>query len=467
MPESWARAAILIRINLLINGHSGVLWVLLEQMAEIFGKKTSPRLFRCMGVSVFRLRAHLRLPRQAMRPGTAQDHVLAICLVPIVCADKDKSCGAAISIDLGTTYASVGVHRGERVEITTNHQPEGTRITPSWAKSGEEERLIADAAKAAFHASPAETLDDAEAKRDLERGNLRILPPSVISAMVLTKIEETAGAYLGREVTHAVVAIPAYFNDAQRQAPKTPPTAAAIACGLSKKGGESRIIVYGFGGGTLDGSLLSIDGGVFEVLATAGDTHLGGEDFHDGITPTKFEVESFENGNNFLRPLPAANVKHDLAEATFYASLAQTASMRSVSLTALLMMLRDPRANLCDGLDQNEGGKKVTHAVATVPPYFNHTQRQAIKHDGTITGLIILRIANGPIVLRPKTRPRIKLTVFTSVLKISGVSSLSLGTDKKTILVTVKETSEWLKGNRQSAARVDRGECKRSGWLWN
>ena len=115
--------------------------------------------------------------------------------------------------------------------------------------------------------------------------------------MVLSKMKETAEAYLGKKVTHAVVTVPAYFNDAQRQATKdagtiaglqvlrivNEPTAAAIAYGLDKKGGESRIIVYDLGGGTFDVSLLSIDEGVFVVLATAGDTHLGGEDFDNRL----------------------------------------------------------------------------------------------------------------------------------------------------------------------------------------
>ena len=178
--------------------------------------------------------------------------------------------------------------------------------------------------------------------------------------MVLTKMKETAESYLGHAVTHAVVTVPAYFNDAQRQATKdagtiaglnvlrivNEPTAAAIAYGLDKKGGESQIIVYDLGGGTFDVSLLSIDDGVFEVLATAGDTHLGGEDFDNRIIDhfvklykkktgtdvstnlralgklkrevekakrtlssqqsTRLEIESFENGNDFSETLTRA-----------------------------------------------------------------------------------------------------------------------------------------------------------------
>ncbi|CAE7230546.1 unnamed protein product [Rhizoctonia solani] len=311
--------------------------------------------------------------------------IAAICLIPVARADDDKNYGTVIGIDLGTTYSCVGVHRGGRVEIIANDQ--GNRITPSWVQFGDDERLIGDAAKAAFHTSPAQTVfdakrligrkyDDAEVKRDMKhwpfkvtnkggkpmiqvknKSELKEFTPEEISAMVLIKMKETAEAYLGKKVTHAVVTVPAYFNDAQRQATKdagtiagltvlrivNEPTAAAIAYGLDKKGGESQIIVYDLGGGTFDVSLLSIDDGVFEVLATAGDTHLGGEDFDNRVIDhfireykkktgtdvsknqralsklkkevekakrtlssqmsTKLEIESFENGNDFSETL--------------------------------------------------------------------------------------------------------------------------------------------------------------------
>ncbi|KAK4058467.1 ATPase with role in protein import into the ER [Microbotryomycetes sp. JL221] len=236
--------------------------------------------------------------------------------------------GTVIGIDLGTTYSCVGVQRNGRVEILTNDQ--GNRITPSYVafQPPTGERLVGDAAKNQAPANPTNTIfdakrligrkfDDIEVQRDMKHYPFKVKPGSMnqpvvevavgdsqrtftseeVSAMVLGKMKETAEAYLGKKVTHAVVTVPAYFNDAQRQATKdagtiaglnvlrvvNEPTAAAIAYGLDKTGGERNIIVYDLGGGTFDVSLLSIDDGVFEVLATAGDTHLGGEDFDNRV----------------------------------------------------------------------------------------------------------------------------------------------------------------------------------------
>jgi len=227
-----------------------------------------------------------------------------------------------IGIDLGTTYSCVGVWRNGRVEICPNDQ--GNRITPSyvaWTEDGE--RLIGDAAKNQAASNPASTVYDAKrligrkftdstVQRDKamlpfgikEKGGKVVIEvttkgkpctflPEEVSAMVLGKMKETAESFLGCEVKHAVVTVPAYFTDAQRQATKdagkiagleverviNEPTAAAIAYGLEKKGKEETILVFDLGGGTFDVTLLSIDNGVFEVKATAGDTHLGGEDF--------------------------------------------------------------------------------------------------------------------------------------------------------------------------------------------
>ncbi|KAL4817257.1 heat shock protein 70 family [Aspergillus spinulosporus] len=229
--------------------------------------------------------------------------------------------GTVIGIDLGTTYSCVGVMQNGKVEILVNDQ--GNRITPSYVAFTDEERLVGDAAKNQYAANPKRTIfdikrligrkyDEADVQRDIKnypfkvvnkdgKPNVKVevnqtpktLSPEEISAMVLGKMKEIAEGYLGKKVTHAVVTVPAYFNDAQRQATKdagtiaglnvlrvvNEPTAAAIAYGLDKGSQERQVIVYDLGGGTFDVSLLSIDDGVFEVLATAGDVHLGGEDF--------------------------------------------------------------------------------------------------------------------------------------------------------------------------------------------
>ncbi|XP_044968590.1 heat shock 70 kDa protein BIP5-like [Hordeum vulgare subsp. vulgare] len=249
-----------------------------------------------------------------------------------VAAEKEKGSGnggPVIGIDLGTTYSCVAVYRNGRVEIIANDQ--GNRITPSWvAFTDSGERLIGEAAKNQAAANPLRTVYDAkrligrnfvdaEVQRDMKllpfkvvdkngkphvevevkAGDVRTFSPEEVSAMVLTRMKETAEAYLGEKVRDAVITIPAYFNDAQRQATKdagaiaglnvvrliNEPTAAAIAYGLDKvaDGKERNVLVFDLGGGTFDVSVLALDGGVFEVLATNGDTHLGGEDFDQRV----------------------------------------------------------------------------------------------------------------------------------------------------------------------------------------
>mmetsp|Transcript_39399 Transcript_39399/g.92140 ORF Transcript_39399/g.92140 Transcript_39399/m.92140 type:complete len:655 (+) Transcript_39399:104-2068(+) len=230
--------------------------------------------------------------------------------------------GPAVGIDLGTTYSCVGIWQNERVEIIANDQ--GNRTTPSWVAFTETERLIGDAAKNQAAMNPTNTvfdakrligrkMDDPSVQTDSKhfpfkiigkdtkphigvefKGESKTFSPEEVSSMVLTKMKETAEAYLGKDVKHAVITVPAYFNDSQRQATKdagmiaglnvmriiNEPTAAAIAYGLEKKTqGERNILIYDLGGGTFDVSLLTIDDGIFEVKSTAGDTHLGGEDF--------------------------------------------------------------------------------------------------------------------------------------------------------------------------------------------
>jgi heat shock protein 5 len=238
--------------------------------------------------------------------------------------DEKKIDGPVIGIDLGTTYSCVGIYKNGRVEIIPNDQ--GNRITPSYVAFTEDDRLIGEAAKNQATINPEQTLfdvkrligrrfKDSTVQKDIKllpfkivdknskpvievvvKGEKKQLPPEEVSSMVLTKMKETAENYLGKEVKHAVITVPAYFNDAQRQSTKdagtisgmnvlriiNEPTAAAIAYGLDKKA-EQNILVYDLGGGTFDVSLLTIDNGVFEVVATNGDTHLGGEDFDQRV----------------------------------------------------------------------------------------------------------------------------------------------------------------------------------------
>ncbi|GMM49852.1 Hsp70 family ATPase [Starmerella bacillaris] len=232
----------------------------------------------------------------------------------------------AVGIDLGTTYSCVAHFANDRVEIIANDQ--GNRTTPSFVAFTDTERLIGDAAKNQAAMNPSNTvfdakrligrkMDDPETQNDIKhfpfkvidknnkpvieveyKGETKTFTPEEISSMVLTKMKETAEGYLGGKVDQAVITVPAYFNDSQRQATKdagtiaglnvlriiNEPTAAAIAYGLDKKGqGEHNVLIFDLGGGTFDVSLLSIDDGIFEVKATAGDTHLGGEDFDNRL----------------------------------------------------------------------------------------------------------------------------------------------------------------------------------------
>ncbi|GBN94759.1 Endoplasmic reticulum chaperone BiP, partial [Araneus ventricosus] len=266
--------------------------------------------------------------------------LLVITLVSSKSEDKE-SLGTVIGIDLGTTYSCVGVFKNGRVEIIANDQ--GNRITPSYvAFTAEGERLIGDAAKNQLTSNPENTVFDAKrligrewsdptVQKDIKYFPFKVIEknskphikvqtkdgektfaPEEISAMVLSKMKETAEAYLGKKVKNAVVTVPAYFNDAQRQATKdagviaglnvlriiNEPTAAAIAYGLDKKEGEKNILVFDLGGGTFDVSLLTIDNGVFEVIATNGDTHLGGEDFDQRVMEHFIKIYKKKTGHD-------------------------------------------------------------------------------------------------------------------------------------------------------------------------
>jgi len=229
----------------------------------------------------------------------------------------------AVGIDLGTTYSCVGVFQHGKVEIIANDQ--GNRTTPSYVAFTDTERLIGDAAKNQVAINPTNTIFDAKrligrkfadatVQSDMKHWPFTVIDagtlpklqveykneektftPEEVSSMVLTKMKETAESYLGQDVKDAVVTVPAYFNDSQRQATKdagvisglnvlriiNEPTAAAIAYGLDKKKGaaECNVLIFDLGGGTFDVSILTIEEGIFEVKSTAGDTHLGGEDF--------------------------------------------------------------------------------------------------------------------------------------------------------------------------------------------
>ncbi|KAK4640113.1 Hsp70 chaperone [Podospora bellae-mahoneyi] len=250
----------------------------------------------------------------------------------------------AVGIDLGTTYSCVGVFREDRCEIIANDQ--GNRTTPSFVAFTDTERLIGDAAKNQVAMNPINTVFDAkrligrkftdpEVQADMKhfpfkiverggkpviqvefKGETKVFTPEEISSMVLTKMRETAEAYLGGTVNNAVVTVPAYFNDSQRQATKdagliaglnvlriiNEPTAAAIAYGLDKKiEGERNVLIFDLGGGTFDVSLLTIEEGIFEVKSTAGDTHLGGEDFDNRLV------------NHFCSEFKRKHKKYDLS----------------------------------------------------------------------------------------------------------------------------------------------------------
>jgi len=247
---------------------------------------------------------------------------------------------ASVGIDLGTTYSCVGVYKNGGVEILSNDI--GERTTPSYVGFNDDERLVGMSAKKAGSRNPKNTVFDAKrligrkfndpvVQKDMEHWPFKVTEGSQgrpvisvtfkgerkeffaeeISAMVLQKMKQTAEASLGRKVGKAVITVPAYFNDAQRQATKdaghiaglevlriiNEPTAAAIAYGLdnAEETEEKNVLIFDLGGGTFDVSLLTIDEGIFQVLATAGDTHLGGEDFDNRLV--EFCIQDFKKKN--------------------------------------------------------------------------------------------------------------------------------------------------------------------------
>jgi L1 cell adhesion molecule like protein len=260
---------------------------------------------------------------------SAEDDIPQLVDAEVPTAEESDEFNGAIGIDLGTTYSCVGVWTDDRVEIIANDQ--GNRTTPSYVAFTSEERLIGDAAKNQSAMNPRGTVfdakrligrrfDDDEVKKDMKTWPFKVVDkdgspcveveylnetrqftPAEISAMVLSKLKDTAEAKIGKTVKKAVITVPAYFNDSQRLSTKdagtiagldvlriiNEPTAAAIAYGLDsandKEKKERTVLIFDLGGGTFDVSLLTINGGVFTVKATAGDTHLGGEDFDNTL----------------------------------------------------------------------------------------------------------------------------------------------------------------------------------------
>jgi L1 cell adhesion molecule like protein len=243
-----------------------------------------------------------------------------------------------IGIDLGTTYSCVGVWQNDHVEIIANDQ--GNRTTPSYVSFTMDERLIGEASKCSVSSNPKNTVfdtkrligkkfNDPNTQADMKHftydvidrdnkpyvqvefhGETKVFSPEEIGSMILVKMKEIAEAYLNEKVTDAVITVPAYFNDSQRQATKdagtiaglnvlrviNEPTAAAIAYGLDKKcEGEKNILIFDCGGGTMDVSILTIEDSIFEVKATAGNTHLGGEDFDTRLV--EYFVDEFKKKN--------------------------------------------------------------------------------------------------------------------------------------------------------------------------
>ncbi|XP_026462201.1 heat shock 70 kDa protein cognate 4-like isoform X1 [Ctenocephalides felis] len=278
-----------------------------------------------------------------------------------------KSQTPAVGIDLGTTYSCVGVFQHGKVDIIANDQ--GNRTTPSYVAFTDTERLIGDAAKNQVAINPTNTIfdakrligrryDDASVQSDMKlwpfavvndkgkpkikvtyKNEVKTFFPEEVSSMVLAKMKETAEGYLGVVVSNAVITVPAYFNDSQRQATKdagaisglnvlriiNEPTAAAIAYGLDKKGsGEINVLIFDLGGGTFDVSILTIEDGIFEVKSTAGDTHLGGEDFDSRMVNyfaqeflKKYKKNIIENKRSIRRLRTACErAKRTLSSAT-------------------------------------------------------------------------------------------------------------------------------------------------------
>jgi len=312
-------------------------------------------------------------------------------------SSDNSSKGRAIGIDLGTTYSCVGVWQNDHVEIIANDQ--GNRTMPSYVSFTNDERLIGEAAKSIVANNPKNTVfdakrligqkfDDPKVQSDIkhfsynviERENkpfievdykneTKVFAPEEISSMVLIKMKEIAEAYIGEKVTDAVITVPAYFNDSQRQATKdagaiaglnvlriiNEPTAAAIAYGLDKKSVEKNVLIFDCGGGTFDVSILTIDDAIFEVKATAGDTHLGGEDFDTKLVEyfmDEFKRKNRKNISDSARAVRRLRTACESAKRTL-----SSANVANIEIDSLYdgidfasTITRAKFENICDGL---------------------------------------------------------------------------------------------------------------------
>ena len=308
----------------------------------------------------------------------------------------------AIGIDLGTTYSCVSVWKNDRADIIANEQ--GNRTTPSYVAFNDDERLIGDSAKNQSAMNPKNTVFDAKrligrnfsddtVQRDIKnfpftvkagkgdkptievnyKHEVKEFTAEQISSMILTKMKEIAETYLGQEVKDAVITVPAYFNDAQRQATKdagaiaglnvlriiNEPTAAAIAYGLdNQKSSERNVLIFDLGGGTFDCSLLTIDDGIFEVKATAGDTHLGGEDFDDRIVNhliDQFKKKHKKDPRTNLRALRRLRTAAEKAKRTLSSSTQASIEVDSFfeNIDLFTNFSRAKFEELCNDLFQN------------------------------------------------------------------------------------------------------------------
>ena len=309
--------------------------------------------------------------------------------------------GKCIGIDLGTTYSCVAVWNNGGIEIIANNQ--GNRTTPSYVAFTDSDRLIGDAAKNQASQNPKNTVFDAKrligrkftddsVQNDVKhftykvkpdssnkpvidvefKGENKIFQPEEISSMILQKMKEIAESYLGSGVTDAVITVPAYFNDAQRQATKdagtiaglnvlriiNEPTAAAIAYGLDKSSVEKNILIFDLGGGTFDVSLLTMEEGIFEVKATAGDTHLGGEDFDRLLVEyciDDFKKKSKININDNKRAIRRLQTACEKAKRTLSASTNAAIEIDSLAdgVDYNISISRARFESLCNSLFQN------------------------------------------------------------------------------------------------------------------